>query len=284
MISAITWNADPRIFTWGVLSPAWYGLLFALALMVAYRITSVNLKKEGETEKQIDKLAWYVILGTIIGARLGHVFFYGPYFSEYDEAGRETVSGYLSHPLDIIKIWEGGLASHGAVLGILIALALFQKYSGIKRSYLWLVDRIAIVAAIGGMFVRLGNFVNSEILGKASDLPWAVVFQRVDDVPRHPAQLYEALCYLVIFFLLHGIYKRYNSKTPDGLLVGVYLITAFTARFLIEFVKEVQVDFESDLPFHMGQFLSIPLVLIGVFLVIRALKQKAPMETESATQ
>lgn len=279
MISAITWNADPRIFTWGILSPAWYGLLFALALMVAYRITSVNLKKEGETEKQIDKLAWYVILGTIIGARLGHVLFYGPHFSEYSESGRELVSGYFTHPLDIIKIWEGGLASHGAVLGILIALWLFHRFSGIKRSYLWLVDRIAIVAAIGGMFVRLGNFVNSEILGKASDLPWAVIFQKVDDIPRHPAQLYEALCYLAIFFLLHRIYKRYKSKTPDGLLVGVYLIMAFTARFLIEFVKEVQVDFESDLSFHMGQFLSIPLVLVGVFLVVRALRQKAPTET-----
>lgn len=286
MLLHIYWDVDPRIFRTDYISPAWYGLLFATALVVAYRVVGYFFKKEGESEEQLDKLAWYTILGTIIGARLGHVFFYGPYFDKFID-GRLVQEGYLSNPLNILKIWEGGLASHGAAIGILIALYLYKRNSGIKRSYLWIVDRIATVSALGGTFVRVGNLINSEIVGKPTDLPWAFQFARNVEYgldPRHPTQLYEALCYIIIFFVLFGIYKRYKGNTPNGLLLGGFLMMVFTARFVVEFFKEIQVGFEHNLVanygLNMGQMLSIPFVLIGLFLVIRALKNP-PEQQES---
>ncbi|MCB0736853.1 MAG: prolipoprotein diacylglyceryl transferase [Bacteroidetes bacterium] len=287
LVLSITWDVNPRIFETEYISPAWYGLLFALALMASYRVVSKFFKLEGQSEEQLDKLAWYTILGTVIGARLGHVFFYGP-LRNVEFNGQVIRTGYLDNPIDILKIWEGGLASHGAAIAILISLYLYYRFSGINKPYLWIVDRIAVVSALGGTFVRIGNLINSEIVGKPTELPWGFHFVRnydYGDVPRHPTQLYEALCYIVIFFVLYRIYKNFKGQTPNGLLLGLFLTLTFTARFCIEFLKEVQVDSEYDLlaemGLNMGQILSIPLVLIGLGLSFWAYSKRKLVQIQN---
>lgn len=279
MLAYITWNVNPEIFTTSFISPRWYGLLFAAGFYLGFLIMQKIFNLEKIKLDLLDKLTWYMVAGTVIGARLGHVFFYGPYFGD---------NGYLSNPLSILKIWEGGLASHGAAIGILVSLFLYIKFSGIQKNYLWVVDRIVIVVALAGCLIRLGNLMNHEIVGTPTDLPWAFVFMGhpsfnyPDMIPRHPAQLYESFCYLLIFIGLAAIYKKYKEKTPSGLLLGVFLSTVFTARFFIEFVKEVQVDFEKSLSLNMGQYLSIPFVAIGIVLIILALKRKDPNQQSIA--
>jgi phosphatidylglycerol:prolipoprotein diacylglycerol transferase len=355
MLSYIVWSPKPYIVDLGFTELRWYGLLFALGFIISQQVMFYIFKKEGKKEKQVEVLTLYMVIATIIGARLGHVLFYEP-------------ARYLSNPIDILKIWEGGLASHGGAAGILIALYLFaKKYHDI--SYLWILDRIVIVVAITGALIRTGNFMNSEIIGSPTDKAYGVVFGREvelrlnyltsaiedveiervkksnliegtlesdfrhpvklvvafndknkledvkrfsetqllnklqddnirqhveflknvefeysqkggfiyvttygDGVPRHAAQLYEAISCLFIFLLLFYLWNKNRSGLADGRLFGIFLIVCFGLRFLYEFIKENQVAFEDGLALNMGQWLSIPLVLAGFYFIFQSFK------------
>ncbi|CAA9288733.1 MAG: Prolipoprotein diacylglyceryl transferase [uncultured Cytophagales bacterium] len=252
----ITWDVSPEIFDTEYFSVRWYGLLFALGFLLGQQILIYIFKKEGKPESDVEVLTVYMVLSTIIGARLGHCFFY-----EWDY--------YSQNPIKILKIWEGGLASHGATIGILFALWLYARKKK-DQSYLWIVDRIVITVALAGCLIRLGNLMNSEIIGKPTDVPWAFVFTSVDKVPRHPAQLYEAITCFILFGFLFWLWNRRKAKTPEGSLLGIFLIYIFGLRFVYEFLKENQVKFEDELALNMGQILSIPAVLGGIFVLLIA--------------
>jgi len=367
ILNFFIWNGSPEIFTMPVpftdshLTLRWYGLLFALGFLISQQILYYIYKKENKPEKDVDTLTVYMVIATIIGARLGHVLFYEP-------------DRYLSNPIDILKIWEGGLASHGATVGILFALWLYSRKKKPGQSYFQVLDRIVILVALTGALIRLGNFFNSEIIGKPTDKPWGVVFVNkftealksgqsdpgkiVDDVGyakndtlprlpegrvpvmiyifckptaspadldflvtgnvgpllmgplreyfdqqpqlnmnyfegrqsngalvarvqtkgimRHPAQLYESISCVFLFAFLFWIWKQHKEKLPEGRLFGIFLIVCFGLRFVYEFLKEPQVDFESEMTLNMGQLLSIPLVIAGVLILIRTYRKNAP--------
>lgn len=277
---AITWDVTPELIE-GWKTPNLYGLLFVTGLIIGYFVIKRMFKKSGTPEEYLDKLVFYVIVATIVGARLGHVLFYGPYWDEFDEYGVRTVTGYFSHPLDIFKVWEGGLASHGGAIALLIALWLFSK-KVVHKPMLWILDRIVAPIAIAGCFIRLGNLMNSEIVGNPTDVPWAFSFPHYwnedlgayDATPRHPAQLYEALSYLFIFAVLMFMYWKKELWRKSGVLFGTFLILLFGARFLIEFVKLGQATRDDLLPINTGQILSIPFVLAGVVILSKALKKE----------
>ena len=251
------------IHRFGPVTIRWYGVMFAMAFLLGYYLGVRMFNDAGVPRQRLESLLTYIMIGTVIGARLGHVIFYEPDY-------------YFAHPSEIIKIWHGGLASHGAAVGILIAIWLYvRKYPDMK--YLWVLDRVVIPVAIGGAFVRIGNFFNSEIIGHITHVPWAIIFQRDDMLPRHPSMLYESLCYLIGFFILWWIYKRYKAKPPEGLLLGVFLVYVFAGRFLIEYTKVRQADFTANWPITMGQLLSIPFVLFGIWLLVK--KVKFPQKT-----
>ncbi len=264
LINAITWNVDPEIFSIGQLSIRWYGLLFASAFLSGYIVFSRYLTTERLNSEMLDQLLIYVAVGTVIGARLGHCFFYEPDY-------------FLKNPLEILKIWKGGLASHGAAIGILLSLWLYiRKYN---LSFLWLIDRIVIIVALGGAFIRLGNLFNSEIYGLPTDLPFGFEFVRdrlydsntgelLPTVARHPTQLYEAICYLIIFSILLTFYRKRHLVVRDGYIFGVFMILLFSARFFIEFVKNDQVAFEAGMQINMGQVLSLPFILAGILMIV----------------
>ena len=370
MLDYIVWTADPAVFHLGSgdWAPRWYGLLFAAGFLLSQQVLFYIFRTEGHKEEDVETLTVFMVIATILGARLGHVFFYEP-------------AKYLAHPIDILKIWEGGLASHGAAIGILLALFLYSNFDikllqgQVKRrprpgqSFLWVVDRIVIVVALTGALIRFGNFMNSEIIGKPTESDYGVVFARslVDilennpmieevevakreavsttneapapssmyrpievkitfneggyqeaeirrfvesdlkrimtgyrsvqehiyepldtpiqaelkqqrgayvatvetmGIPRHPAQLYESATTFMVFLLLLFLWTRLKQNTPEGLFLGLFLILVFGLRFVHEFFKEDQVDWEGDIPLNMGQWLSIPLVLIGVYLLL----------------
>jgi len=256
----IPWDPNPEIFRIGSFAIRWYGVLFATSFLLGYIIIKKFFTNEGIKEEVLDRLTVYIALGTIIGARLGHCLFYEPDY-------------YLSKPAEILKIWHGGLASHGGAIGILIALWLFERRE--KRGYFWALDRIAIVAALAGFFIRMGNLMNSEIYGVETTLPWGFVFLRNHEVaPKHPTQIYEGLTYLLIFFLLYKIYWKKKGNVYHGLLISIFLILVFTARFFIEFVKEPQVDFEKNMILNMGQILSLPFIIAGIIGLVLSLKIK----------
>jgi phosphatidylglycerol---prolipoprotein diacylglyceryl transferase len=256
----IPWDVNPEIFRIGSFAVRWYGLLFASSFLFGYIILDKVFKNENLSQATLDRLTVYVAIGVIVGARLGHCLFYEPGY-------------YLSHPVEIIKIWHGGLASHGAAIGILIALWLFVRKE--KKDYTWIIDRVAIVVALSGFFIRMGNLMNSEIYGVETTLPWGFVFLRNGETaPKHPTQIYEALTYLLIFILLFRIYWKSKGEYIQGLLISLTLILIFTARFFIEFLKEDQVAFESGMKLNMGQLLSIPFVISGFVWLYFSLKQK----------
>ncbi|WP_026945912.1 prolipoprotein diacylglyceryl transferase [Algoriphagus marincola] len=354
-LNYIVWDPNPAVIP-GFDRLRWYSLLFALGFIISQQFMVYFFRKEGHKEELVDKLTIYMVLATIIGARLGHVLFYEP-------------ARYLSNPIDILKVWEGGLASHGAAIAILIALWMYARKTP-GQSYLWVVDRIVIVTAMTGALIRLGNLMNSEIGGKDMESDQGIVYARdleeileslrvpivsidaykPDDrseelsgngiVPvnvrieiskgdfsketlentlqsdvkyaltqfnsskkyfaepletplnltleenrdsfiaivktfgkaKHPTQIYESVTYFLIFLLLLGIWWKYKEQVPEGLLLGLFLVLVFGMRFVWEFFKENQVEFEEGLQYNMGQLLSIPLVLGGIFLIIRALK------------
>jgi len=261
----IIWDVDPVMFYIGDREVRWYGLLLALGFLFAYLILSKVMKKEGFKQEFIDKFSIYILIGTVIGLRLGHCLFYNPGY-------------YLSHPLEILKIWEGGLASHGGAAGILLAVWLFyrknkSKVENVKVTYMGLLDRIVLVVPLAGAMVRIGNLINSEIVGVPTNVPWAFIFKRLPylgDTPLHPTQLYEAIFYFIMFFTFYFIYKKYHSKWKDGTFLGWFLIVLFGFRFLIEYTKIDQVEFEGWTDFiRMGQLLSIPFILLGVYFIGR---------------
>lgn len=356
ILSYIVWDPSPAVFD-GFDRLRWYSLLFALGFIISQQFMVYFFRKEGQNENLVDKLTIYMVLATILGARLGHVLFYEP-------------EKYLSNPIDILKVWEGGLASHGAAVAILFALWLYSKRTP-GQSYLWVVDRIVIVTAMTGAMIRVGNLMNSEIGGKdtgtdsgivyardtedvlealkvpivsieaykpedrndelqgngivpvnfdlviskgsftkedlsgilAQDIKYALtrfnssqeylaepvetplnfeIVERPSDYlvtvktfgrVKYPTQIYEAASYFVIFLVLLGLWVKFKSRLPEGLLLGLFLISVFGMRFVWEFFKEVQVDFEQSMQFNMGQLLSIPLVLIGLVLIALALNK-----------
>jgi len=260
ILNFIHWNVNPEIIGIGSLSIRWYGLLFASGFLIGYYIGEKMLKSEGVDQKWIDSLFFYIIIATVVGARLGHVFFYGWDF-------------YSQHPEEIIKIWHGGLASHGGAIGIFVALVIHSKIVT-KRSVLWTLDRIVVPTALVAAFIRTGNLMNSEIYGIQTSLPWGFIFERNGEtVAKHPTQLYEAFCYIFIFGVLTFLYWKTKSKDRQGLITGLFFIMLFTARFLIEFIKEDQEAFEAGMALNMGQLLSIPFILLGIFFVVRSLKR-----------
>lgn len=265
VLGAIFWDVDPVIFRMGSLQVRWYGLFFAMAFYLGYLVLEkIVFKREGLPIGLLDRLATYVVLGTVIGARLGHVLFYEP-------------ASYLKDPISILYIWQGGLASHGAAIGILLALWLFVRQSG--KTYLWTLDRVVIVVALGGFLIRMGNLMNSEIYGHYTSLPWAFIFARDGETEgRHPTQIYEALSYLILFFALLRYYIRNYKTMKEGFIFGVFMIVLFGVRVLIEFVKEPQVAFEKTMMLNMGQWLSIPFILAGIFLLFYVGRKKELQE------
>ncbi len=262
MIAQIHWDVSPVMFEAGSFAPRWYGVLFALGLFLAYVIMKKFYRTERKPVEELDILTLYIVAGTIIGARLGHCLFY-------------NTSYYLANPIEILKFWEGGLASHGAAIGILIAIYLYSRRKGVSTTATWVLDRVVIVTCLAGVLIRLGNLMNSEILGTATDLPWGFIFLSVDTIPRHPAQLYEALFYLLTFLFLYGYYNRSADKNFHGKILGMFFVIVFTFRFLVEFVKEHQSELLMDAPIDMGHLLSIPFVIAGIVLIIRANKKMA---------
>ena len=355
VLEYITWDADPIIFTLGMLKLRWYGLFFGASFFFGYYIIQWIFKKEGVPEDWLDKLTLYMVFGTFLGARLGHCLFYEPEI-------------YLADPIKILMVWEGGLASHGAAIGIISAMVLFSRRVS-KRSILWVLDRIVIVVALSAVLIRLGNIMNSEIVGNETEKPWGFVFQQEnagdqsgpwfkaaweaekvkiellstpdlkdinleiqrklrgkenweevqkittqgikegeyltifdtpgnfipmeyrviavqdDRVPvyshlllvaRHPTQLYESFAYAILFLILIGLYIRQKGIIPQGQLFGLFLSLLFGFRFFVEFLKEEQVGFEEGLPLNMGQMLSVPFFVIGLYFVFRSRKKILP--------
>lgn len=259
-ITSIFWNVDPEIFAIGPIHLRWYGLLFATGFFLGFLITRKVFRVEKENEEWLDSLLLHLVLGAVIGARLGHVFFYG-----WDY--------YQDHLLEIPMIWQGGLASHGGGIGVILAYWLFSRNVS-KKPMLWIMDRTAMSVALAGCFIRLGNLFNQEIVGIETDVPWAFVFALRDEVTRHPAQLYESLSYLTIFGILSYLFWKTPAKKYSGLLTGLCFALIFIARFIIEFWKENQEAFEDGMAYNMGQLLSIPMVILGLTLVILAFRKK----------
>ncbi len=264
------WNANPELIRIGSFAIRWYGVLFALGFIIGYQIMVYIFKHEKKPQKSLESLVFYIVVGTVVGARLGHCLFYEP---EY----------YLSNPLEILKVWHGGLASHGGAIGIFIALWIFiRKHKNIEL--LWLLDRLTIPVALASTFIRIGNFFNHEIIGKPTDVPWAIVFNVFErgavvgqTPPVHPSQLYEAISYLIIFVILFLLYRS-NKLLNKGLPFGLFLVSVFSARFLIEFTKAFQADFEKYLPLSMGQILSIPFIIAGVYFILRSKSTKTTLK------
>lgn len=252
------WSGDPIAFSLGGIRVFWYGILFATAILLGLEIMKWIYKQENKNLAQLDSIFLYVVIGIVIGARLGHCLFYEPKY-------------YLSHPLEILYISNGGLASHGGGLGALLGIYFYKKKHSLN--FLWFLDRIALPTAVFAFFVRLGNFANSEILGKVTDVSWAVVFTRVDKLPRHPAQLYEAFSYLLIALILFVIYTKFRDRLKEGFFFGLFLTLVFIVRFLVEFVKERQAEYTADTLLSAGQFLSIPFIIIGILLIYKSMRK-----------
>lgn len=367
ILSYIIWNGSPEIFNIGGYALRWYGLLFALGFLISQQILYYIYKKEGKPQKDVDTLTIYMVLATIIGARLGHVIFYQP-----ELLAEDPLKVFLPFELSPFRFTGlQGLASHGGAIGILFALWLYSRKKKPGQSYLQVVDRIVILVALTGALIRLGNYFNSEIIGKPTDAGWGVVFvspftdvitdprvdrydivesveYRVNDsipkmengriplnvylffkrgtkeavahsfaenealarlggsieehfdpnpeytdlrvvkqedgiiaaristlgIARHPAQLYESIACVILFVLLYWLWTRYRENLPPGRLLGIFLIWCFGLRFLFEYLKEVQVDFEKDMSLNMGQILSIPLVIAGIIILAMSYRKK----------
>lgn len=257
----VTWDFDPIFLSiWGF-DIAYYGVLWVLAFVLGSYIFRKIVKSEGLDTEMVDSAFMYMIIATIIGARLGHCLFYEP-------------ATYLANPLQILNLRQGGLASHGAAIGMVVGIILYARKWKIPS--MWMFDRVGIVIAIGGALIRIGNLLNSEIYGTGTDLPWGFIFVRAQEtLPMHPTQIYEALAYTLIFFILMHIYWRTKLSDKRGFMFGVFLVLLFGVRFLIESIKQVQVDWEAALPLNMGQMLSIPFIVAGVWFILRSLNRPA---------
>lgn len=263
----IHWNVDPTLLHLGPLQMRWYGLMFLIGFLWGYQGMRKICIWEKKPLDALDSMLTHLFLGTLIGARLGHCLFYEP---EY----------YFAHPLDIFKIWEGGLASHGGGIGVFVALWLFSRKNP-AFPLMWIYDRVAIFTVLTGGFIRIGNLMNSEIIGRRATVPWAFIFERVDQIPRHPTQLYESFCYFIIAAIDWLIYRKYKAKLPAGRIFGLTLALIFLARFSIEFFKENQETFESQMWINMGQILSLPFIAVGLFFFLRSFKSATPAKSRS---
>lgn len=262
MLDFIVWNADPILFQLGPIAVRWYGLMFAIGFFIGYQIVAKMFKHEGAPERWLGILLIYLVIGTIVGARLGHCLFY-----EWDY--------YSQHPVEILKVWEGGLASHGGTIANIIGLFIFS-WCVSKKPASWVFDKIVVAVALVAGLIRLGNLFNSEIYGAPTDLPWGFVFIRNgEELPAHPTQLYEAAVYFALFALLMWMYWKRNAEERPWFLTGVFFFVTFGGRFLIEYVKNVQVAKElamqAQYGMNLGQILSIPFILLGIALIIYAL-------------
>lgn len=258
----INWDFEPTIFTLGPLQIRWYGLLFIGAFLVGASLLKAMFKTEQRPDINLDNLLYFALFGTIIGARMVHCFIYDPTY-------------YLSDPFAILRIWEGGLASHGGVLGFLLGLWIGNRTLKPSLPYLWLLDRATLPAALGAAFVRFGNFLNSEIVGLPTSGSWGVIFGRIDTIPRHPVQLYESLSYTFIFVALASIYRQQGSATPVGLLFGIFMISIFATRLTLEYVKTPQATYEATQLLSVGQYLSLPFILLGLVVLVRTVNNRA---------
>lgn len=266
MLSFITWDVSPVIFKLGFFTLRWYSLAFMVGFLVGYEIVARMFRHEGAPERWLGLLLMWTVAGTIVGARLGHVFFY-----EWDL--------FSQNPIKILYVWEGGLASHGGAIGVILGVILFSIVTT-KRSPLWTFDRLVVPIALVGGLIRLGNLMNSEIFGHATTLPWGFRFVNSPEWQAlyagqacHPTQIYEAICYFALFALLMWMYWRKNAEERPGLIFGVFLIGIFTPRFFIEFIKNPQEAFEQSMVLNMGQWLSIPFIIAGISLIIYAMRR-----------
>ena len=263
----INWDISPEIFNLGGISIRYYGLLFAVAFILGYKVEEKMFKSEGLPMAWLDKLWLYVAIATIVGARLGHCIFYD--WAYYSQHPLEMILPVRFSPEFKFTGYQG-LASHGAAIGIIAGLWYYSRKVR-KKSIFWILDRAVIPIALAGFFIRTGNLMNSEIVGLPTNMPWGFRFMNSDlpnpELPRHPAQLYEAICYLFSFFVLMYLYWRTNVKKKMGFIFGAFLILIFSARFIIEFVKEVQEPWEAGMALNMGQILSIPFILAGIFML-----------------
>jgi phosphatidylglycerol---prolipoprotein diacylglyceryl transferase len=254
----IHWNVDPVAFSLGPITVRWYGILFLAGFYLGFFFLQWVCRKEKKPPELIDSLLVYAILGTTIGARLVHCLFY-----EWNY--------YSDHLFEILMVWKGGLASHGGALGLITGLILFtRKYR--QFPMMWMLDRTAVPTALSSALIRFGNLMNSEIIGKPTDRPWAFIFEKIDLVPRHPAQIYEALMYIFVWLSGLWLYRRYKYQPPKGLLFGWTIGVIFSFRIFIELLKENQEAFEADMSFNMGQWLSFPFAVFGLYLFFRALR------------
>lgn len=268
MLLYVTWNVDPELFTILGREIRWYGLLWVIGLIVAVFVVQRIFDKEELPEKWFDSLFIYMMVGIIAGARLGHCLFYEPAY-------------YLANPIEILKVWEGGLASHGGVIGIIIAVWLYSKRVT-KKSMLWTFDRVIVPTGFTAAFIRLGNLMNHEIYGGPTSQPWGFKFIEnlyawkagaapIYSEPSHPTQIYEAIVYLIVFIVTMYLFWKTDAKKKQGFLIGIAMIIIFTSRFFIEFLKNVQVESEllmrDNTGLILGQWLSIPFVLWGVWLI-----------------
>jgi len=261
-LAFIPWDVPSNVFP-GLEIPKWYGVFWAAGILLGCQVMLFIYKAEGKSLKELDALTVYLIIGTIAGARLGHVLFYDPVY-------------YWHHPIEILPFklsptfqFTGfaGLASHGGGLGIFVAIYLFCKRY--KKNYLWLLDRMTIIVAIVGSFIRFGNLMNSEMIGIPTNVPWAFIFFQIDNLPRHPAQLYESIYCLALFMFMFWIWKNKRQTLPSGFMLGLFMILLFSLRFIDEFFKIDQEPFENGLPINMGQILSIPFIILGVLIVLK---------------
>ena len=252
----VHWNVNPVMINLGFFSLRWYSVLFVSGFILGWFIFRWFFRREGVKEELLDSLLYTLLIGTIVGARLGHCIFYQPdyYFGSWQ--------GFL----EIFMPWKGGLASHGGTIVLFFAMMWYAHHYGKKNNFdfVWILDHLCIAVAFAATFIRLGNLMNSEIIGKVTDVPWAFIFTKVDQYPRHPGQLYEAIAYALFFFVGWFLYKKAKTRVGTGLFFGLCLTLIFTFRFFVEFTKDIQVDFEAGMPLDMGQLLSIPFVILGV--------------------
>ena len=256
----VRWDVDPVIFR-AFIEFRWYTLMFILAFALGLYIYGKMVRVENKPQSLMETILWPVFLGTFLGARLGHFLFYEPavFFNDFWHILIPFEKGEF--------VGFRGLASHGAAIGILIGLYYYSRKN--RLPYLWTLDRIVVTIALSGFFIRMGNLMNSEVYGQETSLPWGFIFVRAGEtLPRHPTQIYEALSYLFIFAVLYRIYLTRRTSLPNGVIFSLFLILIFSARFLIEFIKEAQESFEKGMTLDMGQLLSIPLILAGIVLLI----------------
>lgn len=277
-LNFITWDVNPEIFSLGGIHVRWYGLLWAIGIWLALVVVQKLFKNEKLPDTWVDKLFMYTVIGTIVGARLGHCFFYEwkPLDEPVSILGITFSYGnhYLSHPWELLYIWRGGLASHGGAIGILISTYLYNKFVS-KKGFIWVLDRLVIGAALTGAAIRLGNLMNSEIYGNATSLPWGFIFVRDDQSQAmHPTQIYEMIYCLLTFAVTWWLYWKKRAYLKTGLIYGVFLIGIFGSRFILEFIKLDQEAFESGMLLNMGQILSIPFIIWGIWLISRSSKIK----------